>query len=1503
MQISDKRNASRFMKTSVLCFSMLMLFSQGILSQVITNEGAVISIVSNTVVGTGDAVNNSGTLSNNGTFNFSGSYTSTGTTKGDGIYSLEGSWTNTGGIFIPGSSTVIFNGSDDQYITRTEGETFFNLRVENSGASTNKWLTISNDVKVLGTLTMSLGNIDAGTWLLHLSNPLAASLNYISETKSRIRGRFERAIAEPAAYLFPIGTAEFYNFVNLRINNIVAPGSVISRYISLDPGNNGLPIPDPPVEIFDSYPDGYWDLTANGGFSVSDFNISLSAEGFADTIRDVTRVIKRTAGGEWTTDGIHRDAVEDIVNRDNLEDNISSSGTQFAAGRIRPLIISHPRDTTVCENSDVTFSVQASGAEKLKYTWYREPATEIRNGAHYQGARTPELTITGVGLDDAGEYYCIVTDRYKNAVRSNNVTLVVMKIPVANVSPEDQPHECSDIDFEDIILGLDYWDPGTTFVWSRDNPEGLETQIPEAGSAVNIGDVLSGSFINRTDRPVAVTFFITPVGPGPTYCAGQEVRSVITINPTPRVIPINEDPVICDGGSTSIRLITPTKMTRGEIVFDYSVEFEGDSGQIEGNKFPMTLSHGDIINYQYENNSDTVLSVFYTITPKNNYLGCRYDSIVIPEVKVHPKPLQDLYISTPFTCEGATNGVITAVLAKGSKPDVLLWTERPWLGDTTYVTTLNEDKLLVRHPGKYNLTVSDNHGCSNSITGLEVVGTEFVTILYVNDITGYGTLCPGIPGGEMWIYEAWNSTAKLPLEYWLVYNEQDTIRSGIILQKDDYHKENNLPAGYYRLIIKDANGCYNKNYPEAEITEPPGIEVSFVKSDYNGYNIKCRGYNDGFVEAVSVSGGNGAPYSYHWETEGGHISGPDNENRLDNIPAGIYYLTTTDSRGCQRRDTIIMDQPEGMELLDYSLSASPDGLHNISCNGGSDGSIHLTVYGGAEPYDYFWTGTESYTADTKDIENLTAGTYICRVTDNNGCELKVMPFSNYPSFTLTEPGELVFNATTSQSADGSYNIDCNGDRGWIKLNVTGGSGEYVYTWSTENGSAPAEGQAEQSSLMAGTYHVTVRDGNMCSRDTVITLTEPAPVSATFVPTHITCHPPGLNNGSIVVIPSGGTAPYSNFIWSNGETTRDIYGLTEGYYSVTFTDASGCSFSDGININLPPPLTYDIAVSDYNGFNVSCNGRTDGWIRISMNDGLAPYVYEWRNTEGEFISDSDHISGLGSGFYVVNITDANMCTATETVEIREQGKFGINILKSSSIAGDFNINCAGESSGSVEVQAVNNAGQVRFLWSDGADTGVRENLPAGEYHVFAEDANGCMIDSLFTMTGPDPIILSFDVTPPWCPDKPDGMVVLDVTGGVSGTGYTYQWSDGSSGTEILNITEGRFVVTVTDINGCVVKDSVYVKPLNKTCLIIPNAFSPNGDLINDKWNIGLIELYPEAEVRIFNRWGGTVWKSEKGYPHPWDGRSNGTALPVDSYHYIIDLGKGRKPVVGNVTIVR
>jgi len=143
----------------------------------------------------------------------------------------------------------------------------------------------------------------------------------------------------------------------------------------------------------------------------------------------------------------------------------------------------------------------------------------------------------------------------------------------------------------------------------------------------------------------------------------------------------------------------------------------------------------------------------------------------------------------------------------------------------------------------------------------------------------------------------------------------------------------------------------------------------------------------------------------------------------------------------------------------------------------------------------------------------------------------------------------------------------------------------------------------------------------------------------------------------------------------------------------------------------------------------------------------------------------------------------------------------------------------------------------------------------------------------------------------------------VIGGVSGGEYEYRWPDNSSGRVLSNIPEGWYTLTVTDMNVCTVTDSVRLRGMNKMCLIIPGAISPNRDLVNDVWNIENIELYPKVEITIYNRWGQMLWKSDPGYPVPWNGRSRGEELPIDSYHYVIELHNGSKPLIGDVTIVR
>jgi gliding motility-associated-like protein len=199
--------------------------------------------------------------------------------------------------------------------------------------------------------------------------------------------------------------------------------------------------------------------------------------------------------------------------------------------------------------------------------------------------------------------------------------------------------------------------------------------------------------------------------------------------------------------------------------------------------------------------------------------------------------------------------------------------------------------------------------------------------------------------------------------------------------------------------------------------------------------------------------------------------------------------------------------------------------------------------------------------------------------------------------------------------------------------------------------------------------------------------------------------------------------------------------------------------------------------------------------------------------------------------------------------------------------------------------------------------MRSNLRAGTYGIIIIDRNNCQAPSSIVLTQPDSIKTKFTIKQAFCPDSPDGEIQLNVAGGIIISDYSFKWSDNSTGQNLSNILKGKYRVNVTDANNCMVRDSVTMKPLNETCLSIPNAFTPNSDNINDVWNIDKIDLYPQAEIKVFNIWGELLWRSERGYPHPWDGRSNGVTLPIDSYTYLIDLHNGSKPILGTITIMR
>ncbi|HUX59151.1 MAG TPA: gliding motility-associated C-terminal domain-containing protein, partial [Bacteroidales bacterium] len=1172
-------------------------------------------------------------------------------------------------------------------------------------------------------------------------------------------------------------------------------------------------------------------------------------------------------------------------------------------------------DPVLCYDGDALFDIStvntavSSGGE-WKYNVQIVYPADV-DGTHGTAGNTVTLTnLTALGvaafmddLTNSGDVVRLVTYTFiphirpgDNGPECQNGVPVLINILI-EPTPRVQGAFANDIICNNDLINLTFTTPTVPIYGIRFNVTVINT-YPEITGYSNRFDLTASSVVNENinnsgDTARMILYVIAPAtinSSGIQNCPGINDTIRLWINPTPRVIPINLQPDICYGGTTAIDLTTPTVMTSGSIRFDYDISVSGGPGIVIGN----TASEADrlpgyTIAFPYENTSDTIQSVYFSITPEVDNAICVPGNVVVSEIKVHALPLQDIVVMKPLTCEGGAGlAELRAVISKGADQYDVFWT-----GPVGYY---REDSLDIVNlaSGKYTVNVTDNLGCfrNDSISIVPKNALAYISAVPIQPGI-FNISCIGSTDGTILVSATGGITP--PYLYWVVKNDIDTLDSGVFtnnLNLSDpttFEYYYNIGAGSYTLIIRDVNGC--KNINRMVIKVPPPVVVEFGKSVYSGdYNISCPGYNDGSAWIDNISGGRGY-YKYRWYTIDGNIPGPVNTNRIDNLIAGKYYLETKDTLNCVKIDSVIISEPDGMQLTDSELSVSNDGNTNISCNGGNDGYIDLTISGGSGVYYYLWSNG----ATTEDISDLAAGDYSCTVTDLNGCIL-----TPSPAYTLTEPPILAIAGATSISNDGSFEINCNGGTGSIAITVSGGgTGTYQYSWSTTDGSGLVEGEEDQFTLTAGTYHLVVTDFNNCSTTLDITLTEPSSLGTQLSATNITCESPGFNNGFIELSVSGGVAPYT-YLWSNGAITRDILGLTGGSYKVEVTDTNGCLIEDSARVELPPPLEYTKTLSDYNDYNISCYGMANGSIEVESLSGLAPFAYSWHGPDG-FTSNLKDISDLEAGEYTLLITDSNYCTATEIINLTEPGPLGMAFNLSASTAGGFNINCAGDSTGTIAIEPLNHVKTVEYLWSDGITDSTRINLPAGDYSVIMTDENNCIASSTITLTEPDSLKLMFGITQPFCPDKPDGEIILDITGGV--TGYSYRWSDNSTSRNMSDIPRGFYRVIVMDMNGCSIRDSVNIEPMNETCLIIPNAISPNDDLINDVWRIGMIDLYPQLEIKIFNRWGEILWRSEKGYPQPWDGRSNGRDLPIDSYHYIIDLHNGGKPLVGNVTIVR
>jgi gliding motility-associated-like protein len=498
----------------------------------------------------------------------------------------------------------------------------------------------------------------------------------------------------------------------------------------------------------------------------------------------------------------------------------------------------------------------------------------------------------------------------------------------------------------------------------------------------------------------------------------------------------------------------------------------------------------------------------------------------------------------------------------------------------------------------------------------------------------------------------------------------------------------NLGAGTYVVTITDANSCTGT--ATVTLNEPPPLLPMAVSQ-----SVSCSGGNNGSA-TITQSGGTPG-YSYQWSTTpvqtGAMATG---------LSAGNYNVIVSDANGCQAMSLVNVAEPSPVLVNINSLSYY-NGYH-ISCHGSNDGNVDISVNGGVGGYSYSWSNG----SNTEDISGVGAGAYNVVVTDANGC-------TNTLNVSLIEPSKLSAGIESLSLYD-VYNISCNGYKdGAIFVAVNGGTGNYSYSWNTGDNTQDLTG------VGAGVYSLNVMDQNGCITTVNATLVEPSPILASYTTQKPSCN--GLQDGAIHLLAGGGTSPYS-YTWSNGVSSSDNLNLGAGAYTVVTTDMNGCSSQHVIKLSEPDVLMIDKITQ-----HLKCYMDSTGEVACLPVGGTAPYEYNWSTGDA-----TQTISALLAGTYMVNVTDANGCAASETVEVRQPELLKVSLTSPTQFNG-FNVSMHNGSDGSIETIVTGGNPPFNFNWSNNSTIEDPLNLGSGTFTVLCTDANGCRTAGNITLTAP------------------------------------------------------------------------------------------------------------------------------------------------------------------------
>ncbi|MBS1650710.1 MAG: gliding motility-associated C-terminal domain-containing protein [Bacteroidetes bacterium] len=686
-----------------------------------------------------------------------------------------------------------------------------------------------------------------------------------------------------------------------------------------------------------------------------------------------------------------------------------------------------------------------------------------------------------------------------------------------------------------------------------------------------------------------------------------------------------------------------------------------------------------------------------------------------------------------------------------------------------------------------------------------------------------------------------------------------------------------LPAGFYTVNIADANGCSISK--TVQIIEPSQVTVSAAQIT----SVLCNGGTNGVAQATA-SGGVGG-YTYAWLPSGGSAA------IANGLGANTYTVNIADANSCTATAQATIIEPT-------SVSLSVAGTNSVLCFNGNTGGASVNASGGVGGYVYTWAPSGGTAASAT---GLNANTYTVNMHDANNCTTST-------TLVIIQPTQLVIAASGTS-------VNCNGySNGSTSATVTGGMGGYTYTWSPGGVAS-----ANNPNIPAGTYTVNANDVNACSIQTVITITQPSSVTITATNNYTSCY--GSNSVVAASASGGNGAPYT-YAWSNlsftGAGPNAVSNITANIvYTVTAFDANGCPTQTlTINITALPPL---LAQGNQN---TVCDGLSGALsVNVTSPGNGGGYTYSWSNGY-----TSSNNTGIVVGHYptqpnIYTVTVSDGCSIPAVTQVT----MNVNPSPTGHFISNMRNGCVPLNTNLTAIS--NNPTTDTYSWNLGNgqtasySSGPVSYTNVGVYSVTLQITSqyGCIRDTVaqnYFESYPQPTAI-------FNPDKYtvsilDPLVQFN-NSSINAVSYMWDFGDGSvngnpQATQVnpqyVYNNAGTYTVflTATSSHGCVNStwQVIVVEPDYE--IYIPNAFTPNGDGVNDTFypkGVGLSSN--DYQLTIFDRWGEHIFNSN-ALNIGWDGtaKDGKTMAKDDVYTYqlqVKDLKGKIHEYTGHVTLLR